>query len=69
VAKALPADRADLIQKAIGWMLRESGTHDPARLERYLRAERAVIPRTTVPVRDREIHGGETSCAARNPDS
>jgi 3-methyladenine DNA glycosylase AlkD len=47
VAETLHADREDLIQKAVGWMLREAGKQDPARLERYLRAERAVIPRTT----------------------
>ena len=29
-------------------MLREAGKRDPARLERYLRAEGPAIPRTTV---------------------
>ena len=48
VAAALHADREDLIQKAAGWMLREAGKQDPARLERYLRANGAAIPRTTV---------------------
>ena len=48
VAAALHADREDLIQKAVGWMLREAGKQDPARLERYLRANGAAIPRTTV---------------------
>ncbi|HXW04443.1 MAG TPA: DNA alkylation repair protein [Vicinamibacterales bacterium] len=48
VAKALHPDREDLVQKAVGWMLREAGTRDAARLERYLRDTGAAIPRTTV---------------------
>ena len=48
VAEALHADREDLIQKAVGWMLREAGKQDPARLERYLRANGPSIPRTTI---------------------
>jgi 3-methyladenine DNA glycosylase AlkD len=47
VAKRLHADREDLIQKAVGWMLREAGRADAARLERYLRAHVGLIPRTT----------------------
>jgi 3-methyladenine DNA glycosylase AlkD len=48
VAKQLHADDEDLIQKAVGWMLREAGKGDAARLERYLRANGPSIPRTTV---------------------
>jgi 3-methyladenine DNA glycosylase AlkD len=48
VATELHADRHDLIQKAVGWMLREAGKQDAVRLERYLRAEGPSIPRTTV---------------------
>ena len=48
VAMQLHGDREDLIQKAVGWMLRESGKNDPKRLERYLRANGQAIPRTTV---------------------
>jgi 3-methyladenine DNA glycosylase AlkD len=48
IARTLHADRADLIQKAVGWALREAGKVDPQRLERYLRANGAAIPRTTV---------------------
>jgi 3-methyladenine DNA glycosylase AlkD len=48
LAKTLHPDREDLIHKAVGWMLREAGKLDPARLERYLRAEGPAIPRTTV---------------------
>jgi 3-methyladenine DNA glycosylase AlkD len=38
----------DLIQKAVGWTLREAGKADPARLERYLRAQGPAVPRTTL---------------------
>ena len=38
----------DLIQKAVGWTLREAGKTDMARLERYLRANGPAIPRTTL---------------------
>src|SRR5262249_8154001 len=48
IARRLHADREDLIQKAVGWALREAGKADPARLERYLRANGPAIPRTTV---------------------
>ena len=48
VARRLHGDREDLIQKAVGWMLREAGKGDQARLERYLRASGPSIPRTTV---------------------
>ena len=47
-ARRLHADPHDLIQKAVGWALREAGKADPARLERYLRANGPTIPRTTV---------------------
>jgi 3-methyladenine DNA glycosylase AlkD len=47
VAKQLHGDREDLIQKAVGWMLREAGKADPARLERYLKVNVRLIPRTT----------------------
>jgi 3-methyladenine DNA glycosylase AlkD len=63
IARRLHSDREDLIQKAVGWALREAGKTDMARLERYLRANGAVIPRTTLryaierfsPKRRREI--------------
>ena len=48
VAETLHRDREDLIHKAVGWMLREAGKADQARLERYLRANGPSIPRTTV---------------------
>ena len=48
IARRLHGDREDLIQKSVGWALREAGKSDMARLERYLRANGPSIPRTTV---------------------
>jgi 3-methyladenine DNA glycosylase AlkD len=48
VARQLHPDPHDLIQKAVGWMLREAGKSDAARLKKYLRANGPSIPRTTV---------------------
>jgi 3-methyladenine DNA glycosylase AlkD len=47
-AQRLHGDKEDLIQKAVGWALREAGKVDTTRLERYLRANGPSIPRTTV---------------------
>jgi len=47
IAKRLHPDPHDLIHKAVGWALREAGKIDSDRLERYLRANVGVIPRTT----------------------
>ena len=47
IARQLHPDPNDLIHKAVGWALREAGKIDPVRLERYLRANVAPIPRTT----------------------
>ena len=48
IARRMHPDKEDLIQKAVGWMLREAGKPDPGRLERYLRANGPSIPRTTL---------------------
>ena len=48
VAALLRGDEEDLIHKAVGWMLREAGKADEARLERYLRQQGGATPRTTV---------------------
>jgi 3-methyladenine DNA glycosylase AlkD len=48
VARTLHADQEDLIQKAVGWLLREAGKANPPRLERYLLQNGATIPRTTL---------------------
>jgi 3-methyladenine DNA glycosylase AlkD len=74
-ARALHGDREDLIQKAVGWMLREAGRTDRRRLERYLRKHGARIPRTTLryaiehfpPAQRRELLAATSSNAARSP--
>ena len=48
IAERLHPDPADLIHKAVGWMLRDAGRIDAVRLERYLRDHGPAIPRTTV---------------------
>jgi len=48
IAQRLHADEEDLIQKAVGWLLPEARKIDRPRLECYLRAQGAAIPRTTV---------------------
>lgn len=48
LAQRLHPDREDLIQKAVGWALREAGKTDPGRLERYLRDRGRTVPRTTL---------------------
>jgi 3-methyladenine DNA glycosylase AlkD len=48
LARRLHRDREDLIQKAVGWALREAGKTDMPRLGRYLRANGPSIPRTTL---------------------
>jgi 3-methyladenine DNA glycosylase AlkD len=48
VATALRGDREDLVHKAAGWLLREAGRTDMARLERYLRTNGRSVPRTTI---------------------
>jgi 3-methyladenine DNA glycosylase AlkD len=76
VARDLHGDPEDLIQKAVGWMLREAGKSDPGRLERYLLKEGPRIPRTTVryaiervpPAKRRALLAATKSpCAAATP--
>jgi 3-methyladenine DNA glycosylase AlkD len=48
IARRLCVDKEDLLQKAVGWMLREAGKADSVRLERHLRTNGAAMARTTV---------------------
>jgi 3-methyladenine DNA glycosylase AlkD len=71
IATRLRVDKEDLLQKAVGWMLREAGKADSARLERYLRTNGAAMARTTVryaierfpPARRRELLDATRSSA------
>ncbi len=46
LSKLLLRDSEDLIQKAIGWMLREMGNRDEAALEQFLEEHCVRMPRT-----------------------
>lgn len=46
LADRLLADPADLVQKAVGWMLREVGERDRALAERFLASRHQQMPRT-----------------------
>ena len=46
VATLLRNDGEDLIQKAVGWLLREVGQHDLVALTTFLEAHGATMPRT-----------------------
>jgi 3-methyladenine DNA glycosylase AlkD len=48
IATRLLGDREDLAHKAVGWLLREAGRTDRARLERYLLAHGPKVPRTAL---------------------
>jgi 3-methyladenine DNA glycosylase AlkD len=48
LAEILLHDSEDLIHKATGWMLRETGKKDLRALERFLHQHHATMPRTTL---------------------
>lgn len=48
IADTLLRSKEDLVQKGLGWMLREAGTTDPERLETYLLARGPAVPRTSL---------------------
>ncbi|RSK48353.1 DNA alkylation repair protein [Hymenobacter rigui] len=48
IAELLLTHRHDLIQKAVGWMLREVGKRNEAALEEFLTDHHGQLPRTTL---------------------
>jgi len=48
IAELLRHDPEELVNKAVGWMLREAGKRDEARLRAYLDAYGPTMPRVTV---------------------
>ena len=46
IARILLHDKEDLIHKAVGWMLRETGKRDPRTLKDFLKPRHDLMPRT-----------------------
>jgi 3-methyladenine DNA glycosylase AlkD len=48
IAGRLLDDEHELVRKAVGWALRNAGDHDPERLNAFLNANAASMPRSTL---------------------
>ena len=48
LADTLAADPEPFVQKALGWVLRAAGDHDPARLIAFVEPRAATMPRVAL---------------------
>jgi DNA alkylation repair enzyme len=71
IAELLVADDEDLVQKAVGWMLREAGKRDEPRLRAFLDQHAASMPRVmlryAIEKLDRASAGRYRAMKSRSP--